>query len=770
MNIHFLGGSDEVGASCLLLELGGQRILVDAGIRVSPKARDGLTGELLPDLTPINNDQPLDAVIITHAHADHIGAIPLVIGSLPDVPVYTTPMTASLMSVMFRDALRIMDSRLDTDGELPVYDRLQVERVEAAYRPIDFRQEFSINGAVNVTFYCAGHIPGAASVFFQSDQGSVLISGDVSFSPMRATPRAEFPPVQPDALVLETTYGGRLHANRRAEEQRLIDAVQRILQQEGRVLIPAFALGRAQEVALILDWAISQKKLSPVPIYMDGMTRTVTQVFERFPDYLSPSLQRHLEKKFNLFRTSAVKFIKNRQEREAIARQPTPSIIISSSGMLTGGASPHYAQYIVGEPRSAIFITGYQDEESPGRALQTLAAKAHGQLKLYDKTYEVVCEVDTYSLSGHADENELIQLASQLSPRHIYLVHGDETARARIQALLRQRQLNVRLPRLGERITVDGSQPLAKRKTVTMLPDVNTLPITSIEDLAEGLPLYRANGELYLHNVQKTIMQLFAPESDFRGVSFKEDERLIKLKFDFPDVAYERYVEPIERVRQMIHWEVVLNDSVNMEALNTVAQAMVQDMVGRLSIHLAQKAVEIQVKATPSDWSDIQVAYQATTGFQLLLKGSQSAVTEIGETSVIVPDEATDPLEINAAYAILRSELTDWGLYKVGLKDSEIALSFITPDVGYLLKDRLQDLAGSIGYPLRIHPYPNQHQIIEMVNSLFEDHQIMLIKNPSLQLSNKTVVIDPVDPIPEAVMTDIQNAFYRATAWCLKIK
>jgi predicted metal-dependent RNase len=121
MNIHFLGGSDEVGASCILLELGGQRILVDAGIRVSPKARDGLPGELLPDLSPLNAGK-LDAVIITHAHADHIGAIPLVLGSLPDTPVYTTPATMSLMSVMFRDALRIMDSRLEAEGELPTYD------------------------------------------------------------------------------------------------------------------------------------------------------------------------------------------------------------------------------------------------------------------------------------------------------------------------------------------------------------------------------------------------------------------------------------------------------------------------------------------------------------------------------------------------------------------------------------------------------------------------------------------------------------------------
>jgi Cft2 family RNA processing exonuclease len=502
MNIHFLGGSDEVGASCILLELGGQRILVDAGIRVSPKARDGLPGELLPDLSPLNVGK-LDAVIITHAHADHIGAIPLVLGSLPDTPVYTTPATMSLMSVMFRDALRIMDSRLEAEGELPTYDVLQVQRVENAARPTDLRQEFSINGAVNVTFYRAGHIPGAVSVFLQADEGTVLVSGDLSFSPMRATPEAEIPPVKPDALILETTYGGRLHANRRAEEQRLIDSVSRVIERGGRVLIPAFALGRAQEVALILDHAIQKKKLPAVPVYLDGMTRSITQVFERFPDYLSRELTKHLEDNLNLFRTDAVQFVQSRQQREELAMNLSPSVVISSSGMLTGGASPYYAQYVVKDPNSAIFITGYQDEESPGRLLQNLAAEGGGTITLYGKKFQVECEIGTYSLSAHADENELTQFAAQLEPDRVFLVHGDPMARERMRDLLRQRKLSVYLPRLGEMVKYEGTAISGRRKDVPQTPTVITPPITSLDELDLRLPLYNAEGELYVANAKK---------------------------------------------------------------------------------------------------------------------------------------------------------------------------------------------------------------------------------------------------------------------------
>ena len=766
MKIHFLGGSDEVGASCILLEIGGQRILVDAGIRVSPKARDGLSGELLPDLSIVNEGK-LDAVIVTHAHADHIGAVPLVLGSLPDTPVYTTPATISLMSVMFRDALRIMDSRLEAEGELPTYDALQVQRVESSVRATDLKQEFSINGAVNVTFFRAGHIPGAVSVFLQADEGSILVSGDLSFSPMRATPEAEIPSVKPDALILETTYGGKLHANRRAEEQRLIDSVTRVIERGGRVLIPAFALGRAQEVALILDAALQKKKMPGVPVYMDGMTRSITQVFERFPDYLSRGLGKHLEDHMSIFRTNAIQFVKSRAEREELAMNITPSVVISSSGMLTGGASPFYAQYVVKDPNSAIFITGYQDEESPGRALQTLAEKNEGYLILYGKKYDVNCEVGTYSLSAHADENELTQFAAQLEPDRVFLVHGDPMARARMRDLLRQRRLSVHLPRLGEMVDYEGKKVLGRRKDVPSTTTVVTPPITSLDELDSRLPIFNLEGEVFVRNARKAIRRMLPPETGLRKMTFNKNEKVLKFNFDFPDIAKKKYEGQMAQIGELLGWSVEMNKGVNQGALNTIAKRMLPHMIGRASVHMAEGVVEIRVKGKPENWREIQDEFQAETGFRLLMKGTDRDRT--AKIEVIDPG-SEDRLEINEAYAIIKMSLRDHGLYKAGLKNNVIVLSFITPEQGYTLEEEIKNLAEQTGYPLDIHPHPNQHELIMLVNELCAENDIDLIRNPSVLIGQEIVLIEPNEAIPPDVAAQMQDAFREKTAWNMKIK
>lgn len=774
IKVHFLGGADEVGASCLLVEMGDQRVLVDAGIRVSPKARDGLSGELLPDLSPLS-DMKLDAVIITHAHADHIGAIPLVLGSMPDTPVYTTPATISLMSVMFRDALRIMDSRLEAEGELPHYDILQVQTVENACRPTDFRQEFSINGKINVTFYRAGHIPGAASVFMQSDEGSLFISGDLSFSPMRATPIAEMPPVRPDALILESTYGGRLHANRMAEEGRIVDDVGKVLENEGRVLIPAFALGRAQEVALILDNAIAKRKLAKVPVYMDGMTRSITQVFQRFPDYLSRELNKHLEDHMSLFKTDLVKYVQSVKEREAIAADTKPAIIISSSGMLTGGASPYYAQRIVREKNSAIFITGYQDEESPGKALQRLAQEEGGTIILYGKRFQVECQIATYSLSAHADENELTQYAVQLEPKQTFLVHGDEGARLRMRDQIRQRRLDVQTVILGQSVEIDGSVPVGRRRDVPEVPQFNTAPIRTIEELDKDLPLFDADGDLYIRNAKKAIRKLLTEEARLRKINFINQERQIKLSFDFPDVAAKKYQEEFDKIRLMTGWEPVLQDSVNMTALNTIAKKLVRGIIGRASIHMAERVVELKLVSTPPDWRDVQKEYQEITGFRLLVKGDRRAQPEAPSypTSgkVIKPsNESGERMEINEAYDTIKMSLRDTSLYKAGLKSGVIVLSFLTPQVGYHMEDRLKELSERVGYPLDVHPHPNQHGLSQLIHDLTEDAGIILVTNPSIQLAQQTVIIEPYGDVADEVLDRITEQFVEQTRWELEIK
>ncbi|HEX9075350.1 MAG TPA: MBL fold metallo-hydrolase, partial [Anaerolineae bacterium] len=393
----FLGGADQVGASSLLVEISGKRLLVDAGIHPSPKTRWGLSGDALPHLSAIES---LDAVLVTHAHTDHTGALELVVARFPECPVYATPPTLALTRVLHADARRIMATRLEEEGELPLFDEVAVQKLLAAMVAIPFRTRLPLGEGLAATFYPAGHIAGAAMIALDSDEGRVLISGDVSVSPQRTVDGLKPPPFRPDVLVLESTYGGRLHANRATEERRLVERITRVTEAGGKVLIPAFALGRAQELIEILRAFRQANELPGIPVWVDGMVRAVCGIYSQFPDALPLALQEHGARFFDAFTHG----IERADQRNALVWDPGPAIIISSSGMLAGGPSLSYARALAGQPQHAIFLTGYQDEESPGRRLQEMATRGHGTLKLGKEVVDVQCQLGTYALSAHADE------------------------------------------------------------------------------------------------------------------------------------------------------------------------------------------------------------------------------------------------------------------------------------------------------------------------------------------------------------------------------
>jgi Cft2 family RNA processing exonuclease len=449
MKITFLGGADEVGASSTLLEIGGKHILVDCGIRPSPRARGGLAGDQLPHLDTIKK---LDAILVTHAHTDHTGALELVVGRFPGVPVYATAPTIALTRVLHQDARRIMQSRLDEEGELPLFDNVAVQRLMDAFVPVPFKARLPLGEGVVVTFFPAGHIAGGGMLGLESDEGNLLITGDFSISPQRTVDGARPPAFRPDVLLVESTYGGRLHANRAVQERKLIEAVSNVTKDGGKVLIPAFALGRAQEILLILSEFQRRGELSAVPVWADGMVRAICQAYTSFADALPLALQERGAKFFE----GSIRPVQTPDQRNALVWQPGAAVIVASSGMLAGGPSLSYARSLASSPQHAILLTGYQDEESPGRRLQEVAEKGHGTIRLgrekdgKEDRVDVQCHLGTYSLSAHADEGQIISLVETLHPEHVLLVHGDETARASLEKALGERGRIIHLPHGGQ--------------------------------------------------------------------------------------------------------------------------------------------------------------------------------------------------------------------------------------------------------------------------------------------------------------------------------
>lgn len=446
MQVVFLGGASGVGASCVAIELADQWVVVDAGVRT------GNNVDPLPDLAQLEG-KDVRAIFVTHAHADHIGALPLLHRAFPATPIFASRGTMLLMEVMLTDALRVMAKRAAEEMELPLYPESLVAAMLTQVRPLPLGEPLTLPMLPGITIQAsrAGHIAGAVSIAFEAADGSVVVSGDISSTPQRTVPGAVPPPLKRcDLLVLEATYGARLHPNRQAEEQRLAQAVAEGLERGGHVLIPCFGLGRGQEILLLLQAAQEQGQIPDFPIYVDGLVRRVCTTYQLIPEFLTPRLQRQIRKGYLPFSGPNITFV--RDERERILAGP-PACILSSSGMLTGGPSVWYASRLAPDPNASILITGYQDEESPGRKLLDLAEQKRNTLDLNGQQVQVQCTVAKYSLSAHADGGELAAFAAALKPRTVALVHGDEEARNALRSLLSDTE--VVLPLNGSSLTLE---------------------------------------------------------------------------------------------------------------------------------------------------------------------------------------------------------------------------------------------------------------------------------------------------------------------------
>ena len=472
MNLTFLGGGHEIGASSTLVEIGAARVLVDCGIRMKGS-------DVLPNLAAITADEfrHLDAVILTHAHMDHSGALPLLHTQFPGVPVFMTAPTLGLIAVLLRDSLNIMRLRAEQEQETPLYSQAAVDSLFDNIIPVTLGSPVELGrSGVTATFYPAGHILGASLVCLEGvEQGTtrrVVFSGDIAEFDQLTIPGA-LPPrhLRPDVLVIESTYGDRLHAARPAEENALVELVEQTIMNKGQLLIPAFAVGRAQEILLILLNRLRAKKLSSFPIYVDGMVRSVCGVYSSFPAYQSERARRLTEHFGNPFfgATDEIQQVMKPDERDKILAGP-PCAIIASSGMLSGGASAYYAKRMIHRPKDAIAFTGYQDEESPGRQLLDLAEGRTNQIRLLGETEQVGCIVRKYSLSAHADGPEIARLVEAVNPRQVVLVHGEGNARAQLADLINRTSMSQRriyLPRSGDTLQFNAGR---KRKDIPGRP------------------------------------------------------------------------------------------------------------------------------------------------------------------------------------------------------------------------------------------------------------------------------------------------------------
>jgi len=512
MKLHFLGGASSIGGSATLLQVGDCEILVDCGIRMTGTAP-------LPDLEVLSGRR-LDAILVTHAHTDHTGALPVIHSAFPNVPVYMTPPTLDLVAILLADALKLMQFASEREYEIPLYGEAQVESLLQAVQPVPMSQGFEVRG-LRFTFLPAGHILGAAMIHGRTPAGDILLTGDFSVTSQLTVPALDRPRVRADLVVCESTYGDRLHSDMSAARSRLISQVANVSERGGRVLIPAFAIGRSQEVLLILKRAIRSGRLPEIPVFVDGMVRRVCGVYSNHPAYVTRSLLHDQRRDSHPFFASGIAPVSDYREREKILAK-APCIVVASSGMLAGGASEFYARHFAPCQEDAILITGYQDEESPGRALLDLAGlEGERHLRLGGGSVPVKCAFDTYSLSAHADRTQITGLLEVLRPRTVILVHGDAEAKRRLGSSLS----------CGDVIMAEDGMTLSRR----FPSGRGSAPPSRDEQLAASVSAAQAEAVLSTLDVDavgaKKVAAAFFGEGVSRPAADRLADRLIELGF-----------------------------------------------------------------------------------------------------------------------------------------------------------------------------------------------------------------------------------------------
>lgn len=727
MKIGFAGGAMEVGGSCIFLRTESYGILMDSGIRQGGKK------DPLPDFRMLQEMGGVDAILISHAHMDHIGALPLISRAYPDARIYMTPMTMDLTRVLLLDSLKIMTRR---EEEIPIYSETEVSAMMDRITPLHYEVEWEILPEIRVTLYPAGHIAGAACICLQTPEGTVFYSGDFASFAQQTIEGLRIRRLRPDLCITEATYGNRLHANRQVEENRLIRLTQEALAGGGKVLIPCFALGRAQEVILLLRKAIRDGVLPKVPVYVDGMVREICRVFRLHPTYLQGKLARAIQKGNDPFYSDEIQPVSPAEDREALLEKPGPAVFVASSGMLTGGPSVIYAKKIAMMENGLILITGYQDEEAPGRALLSLAEPADQDdkvLSLDGQSIPVRARVEQVGLSAHADQQEILNLISALSPRDVFLVHGDPDSIGDLAARVTGEYLrDIYTPECGETVSVDYRNPrkqyrpsLSAVMGETGFPDAageerlwlfvqQNYPhreMTAIE-LSQVWSGEAASLDTEIQSWQDLLLRsvyfapnprrlfLFHPESredvekalapremnqqevgekaqeffsafGFSKAGYYLDRKTVVLTFPFPD-AVDRvsFAEKAQQFFSETGWHAEINPATNHTRTREKLNRLFGDRINRLSCFEAEKTYRIELRFPDPEDDSRAGSFETETGWKLTM--TVRADNSVG--SPCPPAEewpSGEKMEQNAAMAYIRQTCDDLGipLQKMGVKN-----------------------------------------------------------------------------------------------------
>ena len=462
VKINFLGAAQNVTGSKHLIQTNGYNLLLDCGLYQGKRSESNKLNSTLPfDAKSIN------AVILSHAHLDHCGTLPILVKDGFEGKIYCTPATADIAKYILLDAAEIQKQDAEYFNKhiknpeeeiFPIYTADDVEKVLKQFEPVEYFKHSSkwtqLNENIKFKLYDAGHILGSAIIFLEIKENSLTktlaFTGDMGRdnSPILCQPENITEDTQ--TLIAECTYGDKLHkpiTDATADFKEVIDEA---IKNKSKIIVPAFSLGRTQDIIYILHKLIDDKAVPVLPIYIDSpLAENITEIFPKYMNDFNDNFKKDFPGGESPFLLDNMIYIKSIEESKALNDKPGPLMIISASGMMEGGRVLHHLKNNIEDPKNIILITGYQAEDTLGRRIQ----EGINPIKIYGESYSIKAQVKTLNeFSAHADQNDLLAYISKIKNlQRIFLVHTELPQSTAFKDILEKTypSLPIEIPTMG---------------------------------------------------------------------------------------------------------------------------------------------------------------------------------------------------------------------------------------------------------------------------------------------------------------------------------
>jgi metallo-beta-lactamase family protein len=467
MKLKFIGATETVtGSKHLIITEKGTQVLLDCGLY------QGM-GEQTDER---NRNAELDAsaieaVILSHGHIDHCGNLPYLVKQGFKGKIYCTPPTKDVADVLLKDSAQIQKSDAEFINKKkkkrnaglvePLYSVEDAEKCLSLFETVDFHTDFQVNDEISFYFSENGHLTGSAAVSIAIKEGNTVtrlaFTGDIG---RYCDPILKAPAVfqQADYIICESTYGDRSHGDREDIEKKLLDImIKTCVEKKGKLIIPAFSLGRTQEIIFLLDKLANKKLLPDIPVYVDSpMSVKATVIMRKHTESFNEELRAYIKKDPDPFGFPNLQYIEEKSESRQLNEMQEPCVIISSSGMADAGRIQHHLCYTIADEKNTVLLTGYCAPGSLGGKL----LRGEKQVRIFEYLFEVRAEIRSIqSLSAHADYNEMIRFLSCQNKKlvkKLFLVHGEDDAKEIFkERLIEAGYLDVQIPEKNEIFELD---------------------------------------------------------------------------------------------------------------------------------------------------------------------------------------------------------------------------------------------------------------------------------------------------------------------------